>query len=144
MKLYLIRHGIAEDRHISAQRNCPDEQRPLTEKGRSRLKKIASSFYEHEPFVDIFFQSPLLRSQQSTSIFLNHYPEAQTYTTPHLQPGFSCESLFSLVKTHFDKDAIALVGHEPDLGQFLSWLLFDVASERFPLKKGASAISNGF
>lgn len=139
MKLYLIRHGVAEERHIFAKKNKNDDDRPLVEKGRSRLKKIAQSLLDYEPKIDTFIQSPLLRSKQSVQVFKKYYPDSEVITSELLKPGFSCEQLFQKIQSHMGQDAVAIVGHEPDLGQFLSWILFGVASERFPMKKGAIA-----
>lgn len=138
MKLYLIRHAIAEERSDFALTGLPDEQRPLTDKGIDKMKKIAQRFCKIEEHLDLIFQSPLIRSQQTAEILKKYYPQAKLETTKLLTPGFSAKELFKVLNSK-ELDSIALVGHEPDLGQFLSWLLFRQASDHFPLKKGGIA-----
>ena len=138
MKLYLIRHAIAEERSDFALTGQPDEKRPLTEKGIEKMKKITQGFYKIEDQIDLIYQSPLTRSQQTAEIIKEFYPDAKLETTEHLSPGFSAKELFSILKKQ-KLDSVALVGHEPDLGQFLSWLMFRQASDHFPFKKGGIA-----
>ena len=138
MKLYLIRHAIAEERSDFALTGLPDEQRPLTDKGIDKMKKIAQNFHKIEDQIDLIYQSPLTRSQQTVDVLKKHYPKAKIETTELLSPGFSAKKLFQLLSSK-DLDSVALVGHEPDLGQFLSWLLFRQASDHFPFKKGGIA-----
>ena len=139
MKVYLIRHGIAEERYTFAQTGRPDTERPLTTKGKERMHRITEQFAEHESKIDLFLQSPLKRSQQTVDILKKYFKDSKTKTTPHLAPGFSARMLFQCLKENFDKDSIALVGHEPDMGQFLSWLIFQQASDSFPMKRGGIA-----
>lgn len=138
MKLYIIRHAHAEERHVFAQTGKPDELRPLTAKGIERMRKVIQSFKKQESQINLFLQSPLIRSQQTTDIFKEFYPEAKVITTENLCPGHSARDLYEEIQDHH-LDSMAIIGHEPDLGQFLSWLLFRQASDHFPLKKGGIA-----
>jgi broad specificity phosphatase PhoE len=64
MKLYLVRHAIAED---SAGYE-DDSLRPLTEKGRERMKRIAAALMEIGVQPDLIVSSPYLRASQTASI----------------------------------------------------------------------------
>lgn len=138
MKLYLIRHAPAQERHLFAQTGKPDSQRPLTEKGRERMEEILNVFYKNEDNIDLILQSPLKRCLETGEIFKEFYPHAKFKTSENLKPDHSAKKLYDEIQS-YDVDSLALIGHEPDLGQFISWLLFRQASDHFPLKKSGIA-----
>ena len=134
MKLYFIRHAPAEFRHIFAQTGQADDLRPITEKGQQKMKDVLKYFCKVEPDIDVFLQSPLVRSQQPGDVCRNFYPKAKFLTTENLSPDHSAQKLYDEIQS-YDVDAMAIIGHEPDLGQFLSWLMFRQATDHFPIKK---------
>lgn len=138
MKLYFIRHAPAEFRHVFAQTGQSDSLRPLTEKGTQRMKDVLKHFSKFETNIDVFLQSPLTRAQQTGDICRSFYPDAKFVTTENLSPDHSAQRLYDEIQS-YDVDAMAIVGHEPDLGQFLSWLMFRQATDHFPLKKSGIA-----
>lgn len=138
-KLFLIRHAIAEDRVTFRETGRPDNQRPLTDSGRKKMKKISKKLYSLEPVIDILCQSPLLRSQQTVEILKEDYKKAKIKTLSPLEPGSSYHDLLQNLRT-FKKQTVALVGHEDHLSQFLCFLLTGVASPTpFYFKKGGVA-----
>ncbi|MCJ8277182.1 MAG: histidine phosphatase family protein [Bdellovibrionales bacterium] len=94
MKLYIIRHAHAEERHIFAQSGKPDELRPLTETGIKRMRKFLQSFTKNEEDINLFLQSPLIRAQQTVDILKEFYPSAEVQTTENLCPGLSSKKLY--------------------------------------------------
>lgn len=139
MKLYLFRHAPALERHVFAQTDQPDEFRPLTEKGAQRMREVLSFFQKTESQIDLILQSPLIRCQETGDIMKEFYPQAQLVTTEHLSPDHSALNLYEKLVAHSHLDSVALIGHEPDLGQFLSWLLIGQATNHFPIKKAGVA-----
>lgn len=135
MNLYIIRHAIAEERHVFAQTGQSDEFRPITDEGVQRMRKTLSLVKKNGEQIETVLQSPLVRCQQTGDIIKEFYPEAHYLKTDKLRPNHSATKLFKEIR-NLKVDSIAIVGHEPDLGQFISWLLFGQASDRFPLKKG--------
>ncbi len=138
MNLYVIRHAIAEERHIFAQTSQSDELRPITARGAERMRKTMALLKKTENPIETVLQSPLIRCQQTGDLVREYYPEASCLNTDNLRPSFSSDKLYREIQG-FEGNSMALVGHEPDLGQFISWLLFGQASERFPMKKGGVA-----
>lgn len=138
MKLYIIRHAPAEERHIFAQSGLDDEFRPLTPKGVERMHQVLESFCKLEPSIDVFLTSPFKRCQETGEVLKEYYPSAMFLTCDHLKPDHSAKKLYEEIKK-FRVDSLALIGHEPDLGQFISWLLFNQASDHFPIKKAGIA-----
>ena len=138
MKLYVIRHAIAMERSDFAQTGQDDDLRPLTPKGMERMHKIFSAFKKNEERMEVVLQSPLVRCQQTGNLMKEHYPNANYLTTETLRPNHSAEKLHKEIQS-FGANSMTIIGHEPDLGQFISWLLFRQASDQFPMKKGGIA-----
>lgn len=138
MKLYFIRHAPAEFRHIFAMTGQPDDLRPLTDKGIQRMQSMLKFLKKIEESVDVILHSPLTRCLQTAEICQSTYPEAQLVSTKNLSPDHSAKKLYNEI-INYDVDSVVIVGHEPDLGQFLSWLLFRQATDHFPFKKAGIA-----
>lgn len=138
MKLYLIRHASAEDAQVFAQTGLSDELRPLTPKGEEKMRDVLNFFKKNEAQLNIVLSSPLTRCLQTTEIFKEYYPGAHFVTTENLRPDHSAQRLYDEIM-QYEVDSVALIGHEPFLGQFISWLLFRQASDHFPMKKSGIA-----
>lgn len=140
LKLYLIRHGIAAD-----QENYPqDEERPLTDKGEKKTRKVAQRLREMNLSCDLILTSPLLRAHQTALILqeMGLTPEVKISTS--LAPGGDINNWLSWLSQWRSEDGIpsrdgggdlGLVGHEPDLGQWAEILLWGEVRERIVLKK---------
>ena len=133
--IYLVRHAIAGERGPE----YPDDtKRPLTRKGKERMRRAVAGFRNLEPEIEVVISSPLVRAMQTATILiegLKGSPVLQKMKA--LSPDQSPEKVAkALAKIHVD-GAIALVGHEPDLGQLAAWL---IGSPRaIPFKKGGIA-----
>src|ERR1051325_10595965 len=67
MKLYLVRHGIAEE----AKDTKPDGQRALTPEGIEKFKQAAKGFarmLDEEETIAVILTSPLARARQTAEI----------------------------------------------------------------------------
>jgi phosphohistidine phosphatase len=141
IKLVLIRHAIAEEREAFAQTGKPDRQRPLTKKGRSRMTDAAKGLKLLVPQIGLIGTSPLLRARQTARIVAKRYRGVVVEPTQALAPDTDPLDLLDWLAEHSTKGNLALVGHEPDLGQLASWLLCGArrSSVRFG-KAGACCI----
>src|SRR6266850_8250767 len=114
-ELYLIRHGLAEDRGEA----WPDDaKRPLTEEGMSRLRKQARGLARLGVAVDIVLTSPLVRARQTAEIIaagLDLRPHVAAIDS--LAPDCPYAALAADLEKHSRKTRIALVGHEPCIGE---------------------------
>ena len=63
MRLYLLRHGIAEDGI-----GMPDAQRQLTPEGRKKLRLVLQRAREAGVQPDVVLSSPYVRAQQTAAI----------------------------------------------------------------------------
>src|SRR5262245_36472848 len=65
MKLTIIRHGIAVP---SGTEGIPDDERPLTKKGRRRFEQVAKGLAEVCDPPDVLLSSPLPRAAETAEI----------------------------------------------------------------------------
>jgi len=121
-ELYLIRHGLAAERGD----NYPDDtKRPLTSRGIQRLKREARALNALDVSFDVILTSPLVRTRQTAEAMAStlRVPPA-IINTPSLAPGGAHAALVDdLEKQSHRKKKIALVGHEPGIGELAARLL---------------------
>jgi phosphohistidine phosphatase len=132
-ELYLIRHGIAEDRGDA----WPDDtRRPLTEEGISRLKKAARGVVRLGVEFDVILTSPLVRARQTAEIFAAAFPtRPPIVVVDSLTPEGSPQGVINDLEKQGRKARIALVGHEPGIGELAARLFGSRRPVEF--KKGA-------
>lgn len=134
MELYLIRHGIAADK---ADYNN-DEERPLTEEGRKKTKSVAQQIRQRKLHFDLILTSPLVRARETAKILQDIGLSSQVEEFSPLAPDGNIEEWVSWLQkrrqtTH--DQSIALVGHQPDLGNWAEVLIWGKAQEKLNLKK---------
>lgn len=133
-QLYLIRHGIAADRDLFEE----DFDRPLTEQGIHKTSMIAQRLAALDLYFDRLLTSPLVRAQQTAELLHAAGLCRTIETLGALAPGGSVEALASWwldVAQVKPDEMIAIVGHEPDLGQWAQWLVWGEAREKLIVKK---------
>lgn len=121
LELYLIRHGVAAERG----KEWPDDsKRPLTPEGIARLRKSARGLAAIGVSFDQIVTSPLVRARQTADVFAedlkNHPPIA---TSDALAPAGSSASVIQEITRHVRQARVALVGHEPNLGELAAQLI---------------------
>ena len=132
-QLFLIRHGVAEERGDA----WPDDaKRPLSEDGIERFQKSARGLARLDVWIDVVLTSPLVRARQTAEIVASAFdPRPSIITIESLAPGGSYASLVADLEKHGRKTRIALVGHEPGIGELAARLIGSRHS--FEFKKGA-------
>jgi phosphohistidine phosphatase len=132
-EVYLIRHGVAEERGDA----WPDDsKRPLTEDGTSRMRKAARGLSRLGVVFDIVLTSPLVRARQTAEIVAGGLaPRPSLVNLDSLAPDAGYAALITELEKHARKPRIALVGHEPDIGELAARLIGSRRSIEF--KKGA-------
>jgi phosphohistidine phosphatase len=132
-ELYLVRHGLAEDRGDA----WPDDtKRPLTSEGLSRMRKAARGLAGLGVGLDVVLTSPLVRARQTAEILAAAMdPRPPLATVDSLAPEGSYATLLADLEKHARKTRIALVGHEPGIGELAARLIGSRHSIEF--KKGA-------
>ena len=135
MKLYLVRHAIAENAGTAAYED--DSLRPLTDKGREKMKKIASALKDIRVSPDLIVSSPYVRASQTASILAKElkYKEEITYSNS-LVPMGEPNDMIGEINEKYSVDELMLVGHEPNLSTLMSVLLAGNPDISINLKKG--------
>jgi phosphohistidine phosphatase len=133
LELYLVRHAIAADRGA----DYPDDsKRPLTTAGISRFRKEAKALSALDVEIELIISSPLTRAKQTAEILAQALPARPSVTlSDSLAPAGTPASVFQELAKHMRKGKIALVGHEPNIGELAARLI----GSRTPIefKKGA-------
>ncbi len=119
--LYLVRHAIAAERG----EEWPDDtKRPLTENGTARFKEVVKGLAWLEVQIDEIFTSPLVRAKQTATLLAHGLAnKAAVKTLDALAPGHAPRAVMSDLSRSAKRRRIALVGHEPDLGELAAHLL---------------------
>ena len=131
-ELYLVRHGIAAERGPE----WPDDtKRPLTHKGIARMRQIVEGLDDLGVELDLILTSPLLRARQTAHLVHQGLGGATPLEeTTALAPGGAPADLIEYLRGRSKMSRIALVGHEPGLGQLAAFLVG--ARAPFLFKKG--------
>ena len=131
-ELYFIRHGLAEERGEA----WPDDsKRPLTDEGTSSMRKASRGLARLGVSVEIVLTSPLVRARQTAELVAAGLdPRPSVVNVDSLAPDGTYAAVVADLEKHARKTRIALVGHEPMIGELAARLI----GSRHPIefKKG--------
>ncbi len=110
MRLYLVRHGRAEDRELWNPAN--DHLRPLTAYGKNRMRKADRTMKALDVKPDYILTSPLTRARQTADILAEGLgcPVEETEALVY----FGVSALADMLAGCDDDQSLMIVGHEPD------------------------------
>ena len=131
-ELYLVRHAIAAERGDE----WPDDtKRPLTERGMGRFKEVVQGLRALDVGIDEIFTSPLVRAKQTADLLASGIEgKPVVKVLESLAPGHTAASVMTELARAARRQRIALVGHEPDLGELAAHLIG--AQRALPFRKG--------
>jgi len=134
MELYLIRHGIAQER----QADIKDEERSLTKEGRQKTEKVAQQLKKLGLHFDLIATSPRMRACQTAEIFtaagLSSHVEECVYLDTNGQIHSWVVDWLEPRK-YSPETQLALVGHEPNLSSWAEILVWGHPTAGLLLKK---------
>lgn len=133
MQLYILRHGIAEDK--GARQN--DADRALTNEGKKKLAAVLHVATKAGVAPAVILTSPFKRARQTAEMAA----EALGYSKPPIQtesliPSSSPQAVWNDVKDHRSEESLLLAGHEPLLSQVVAYFLGTPALQ-LEFRKGA-------
>jgi phosphohistidine phosphatase len=135
-RIYLVRHAIAED----FARSGRDEDRLLSSEGRETMEQAARGLAKLKVRPALVLSSPLVRARETAEIVARHLKKVDLELSEELAPGVSHAGVTRLVADRMDGANVMLVGHEPDLGELLSyWLTGSVDGLHTDFGKGSVA-----
>jgi len=135
MNLYIIRHAIAVDEATSDYES--DSERPLTDKGRKKMRQIAKALRNLGVEFDLILSSPYMRACETAEILADVFKmKKKIVFSDNLIPVGNSELLIVEISEKYSVDNIALVGHEPHLSTLVGTLVSENAKIDITLKKG--------
>jgi phosphohistidine phosphatase len=123
MELILWRHADAED-------GAPDLERRLTGKGHKQAKRVAEWLRKRLPEKYLLVSSPATRARETAGAL-----EESFETFKELAPGASVEQILAAAGWPDRRKTVVLVGHQPDLGNAIAYLVSGAEAD-WSVKKG--------
>jgi len=137
MFLYLIRHAEAVE--LGTPGAARDFDRALTPHGHKQSRALAEAFVRLNLSVDAVVASPLVRAHQTAVELLNVWqPGGRVVTCDQLTPERLKPVKLSEFLAAVPGERVAAVGHMPELGAYLEWLI-GAAEGSIPMAKTAVA-----
>jgi phosphohistidine phosphatase len=131
-ELYLVRHALAAERGD----DWPDDtKRPLTATGASRFGEVVDGLAWLGVEIDEIFSSPLVRAKQTADLLSARLPQhPPVKILDELAPGHDTARVVAELAKRVKRRRVAMVGHEPDLGELAASLIG--AKRALPFRKG--------
>jgi len=140
MRLLFVRHAIADDREEWAKSGRPDSDRPLTDRGRDRMRRAARGLARLIPQPDIIATCPYIRAAETAAIVSSEFGGPPPLELPALVPGVEFADLVTWLRAQKVAGTVALVGHEPHLSGAFCYFLTGRREAFFEFKKGGAAL----
>lgn len=138
MILYFLRHASAGDHFANPKK---DEKRALDKEGIDQCGYVGRALNALGAQVDAIVSSPLKRCTQTASLVGNELGyEGKLVLDNGLRPGAGLADFRKLLEKYSRIEAMMVVGHNPNLSQFLGAMVSESGCEAsLELKKGAVA-----
>jgi phosphohistidine phosphatase len=138
MILYFLRHASAGEHLVNPKK---DEKRALDKEGIDQCGYVGRALAALDVQVDVIVSSPLKRAAQTASLVGNELGyEGKLQLDAALRPEAGLGDFRKLLEKYVRQESLMVVGHNPNLSQFLGSLISDSGCEAsLELKKGAVA-----
>lgn len=140
MQLLVIRHAIAEDRDAFASSGRDDSERPLTSAGRDKMRRTAAGLRSLVPTIDLLASSPYVRAMQTADLVAEAYGIDDVKKVDALVPDAPLQRFLVWLHRKAAVEVGAIVGHEPHLGELVTWLMTGLPESRVEMKKGGACL----
>ncbi len=141
MNLYVLRHASAGTRRANP---LIDVKRPLDKEGKGQCLLLGSYLNALRVHLDLVVSSPLKRALQTASLVGTEVGyDSGIKVADGLAPEAALPAFQALMHELEGHENVLMVGHNPNLPQFLAWLLMNGTSipgrAVIRLRKGALA-----
>src|SRR5260370_10947516 len=127
MIIYLLRHASAGE-HLAKHKK--DEKRALDKEGIEQCGYVGRALAALEAQVDVVGSSPIKRATQTASLLGNEMGyEGKLQIETGRRPQATFSDFRKLVEKYARQEAIMVVGHNPNLSQFLGAIISDSGCE---------------
>jgi phosphohistidine phosphatase len=124
-------------RHAEAEEGGADLERQLTAKGRKQAERVAQWLLQRLPGKFSVVSSPAARAQQTAEALQVNFK-----TVKALAPGAQVKDILQAANWPDHKMVVVLVGHQPDLGHAIAYLVSGQQAEWRVKKSGLWWVSN--
>ncbi len=118
-RIYLVRHGVAEDYSSSGR----DFDRRLTAEGHEKMARAARGLAALDLEIGLLVSSPLARAIDTADELAEKFAEARREVWEELACGVDEAALSARLEEAAPSANVMLVGHEPDIGELLAYWL---------------------
>ena len=134
----VIRHGAAEDRAPSG----VDADRALTADGRAMMTDVVRGLAVTAPAPAVILSSPFKRALETADIVAQAFGGVPVEALDALGSGASAADILATLAHRCEQPGggFAVVGHEPDLGRFISYALAASARGFHSPRKGGACL----
>src|ERR1700727_83496 len=138
MIIYFLRHASAGEHLLNPKK---DEKRALDKEGNEQCGYVGRALAAIEAQVDVIISSPLKRATQTASLVGNEMGyEGKLQVEPALRPEATFADFRKMLEKYSRQESIMVVGHNPNLSQFLGAVISESGCEAsLELKKGGVA-----
>jgi phosphohistidine phosphatase len=137
MNLYILRHASAGTRRKNP---LIDVKRPLDKEGKQQCMLVASYLNALDVQFDLIASSPLKRALQTASLVGTEVGyDQKIQVTEALAPGATVAAFQQFLAGLEKRENVLVVGHNPNLPQFLGALIASPGRANIRLRKGAIA-----
>lgn len=141
LEIILLRHGFAGDRNkFMHKTGLPDSKRPLTAAGKRGLRPVTKALRLIVSNIDLILTSPYTRAYETAQILNKTFFKASFLVCPKVLPTSAPVQTLKFLRSQKFSGTVVLVGHEPQLSRFLSFILTGEVTSNFHIKKGGFAI----
>lgn len=138
MDCLLVRHGIAVE---AEQWDGSEENRPLTEKGKKRVRQASAGLAALGCKPTRLCSSPMVRAYDTARLLRAAVcPTLKVETRDELTAGASPEQVVAWLRSMPAESTVVCVGHEPLLGAVAGVLLVGKPITGLALKKSGAAL----
>ena len=119
MRIYLLRHGIAEEGFGKR-----DSERALTDEGKKKLRELLRTAARGGVEPSLVISSPYRRALETARIAIEVFGhQGPLVESSSLTPDSSAQAAWSDIRVHASKESVLLVGHEPLFSALAAFLL---------------------
>ena len=137
MNLYILRHASAGVSRVDAKL---DAKRPLDKEGKEQCLLVARYLNALKVQFDVIISSPLKRALQTASLVGTEVAyDSKIQIADAVSPSGTLSSFQALIAPLSGYDTVLVVGHNPNLPEFLGSLICSPRPAGIRMRKGAIA-----
>jgi phosphohistidine phosphatase len=137
MNLYLMRHA---DAGVSRGNPTLDAKRALIKEGKDQCMLMARMLSAFKVQIDVIIASPLKRAMQTAQLVGTEFGyEGKVEVSPALGLNGSFSEFQQMLTRYADREGVLVVGHNPNLFQFLGRMITGNGGAAIRMRKGSIA-----